>query len=103
MANRTQAYLKGFLFGSIVGAAAALIMAPQPGEQTRAQMGERAIELRQRAETRYIDMQSRVDETMSELRANLDRIASQLDRAVVQSRARVAEEVTKVADEIAPE
>lgn len=35
------AFLAGFIIGSLVGAAAALVLAPQSGEQTRSQIVER--------------------------------------------------------------
>lgn len=42
----TGAFLAGFVIGGLVGAAAALIMAPQSGEQTRAQLAARGQSLR---------------------------------------------------------
>ena len=40
------AFLTGFLFGGLAGAAAALLMTPQPGETTRLQIKDRGIELK---------------------------------------------------------
>jgi gas vesicle protein len=44
------AFLAGFVIGSLVGAAAALILAPQSGEETRTLIHDKGIELRTRAE-----------------------------------------------------
>lgn len=44
--SETGAFLAGFVIGGLVGAAAALIMAPQSGEQTRAQLAARGQSLR---------------------------------------------------------
>jgi gas vesicle protein len=43
------AFLAGFVIGGLVGAAAALILAPQSGEETRAVIRQRGIELRDQA------------------------------------------------------
>ena len=39
-------FMVGFVFGGLVGAFVGLLLAPQSGEQTRAQLAERGIELR---------------------------------------------------------
>ena len=44
------AFLSGFIIGGLVGAAAALVLAPQSGHETRAQMREKGIELKTRSE-----------------------------------------------------
>ena len=43
------AFVAGFLIGGLVGAATALLMAPQSGEETRAYIRDRSIELRDKA------------------------------------------------------
>jgi gas vesicle protein len=43
------AFLVGFLVGALSGAVVALLFAPQSGEETRALIGERSIELRDKA------------------------------------------------------
>ncbi|MBI5653035.1 MAG: YtxH domain-containing protein [Chloroflexi bacterium] len=47
--SRGWEFLTGFLLGTVVGAAAALLLAPQSGEETRDELRERSIELRNRA------------------------------------------------------
>ena len=42
------AFLAGFIIGGLVGAAVALILAPQSGEETRTQFTERSAEWRNR-------------------------------------------------------
>jgi gas vesicle protein len=51
MADRDEfgAFLVGFLVGALSGAVVALLFAPQSGEETRALIGERSIELRDKA------------------------------------------------------
>ena len=47
-ANNTAGVLIGMLIGGLAGAAAALLMAPQSGKDTRKQIQEKSIELRDR-------------------------------------------------------
>lgn len=51
MAERDEfgAFLVGFIVGGLTGAVAALLLAPQSGEETRTIIKERAIELRDKA------------------------------------------------------
>jgi gas vesicle protein len=51
MSDRDEfgAFLVGFLVGAVSGAVVALLFAPQSGEETRAIIGERSIELRDKA------------------------------------------------------
>ena len=51
MAERDEfgAFLVGFIVGGLTGAVAALLLAPQSGEETRTVIKERAIELRDKA------------------------------------------------------
>ena len=44
------AFLAGFVIGGLAGAAAALIMAPQSGAETRAQIAAKGTEVRQAGE-----------------------------------------------------
>lgn len=44
--HHTRNMLAGLLIGGLVGAAAMLLLAPQSGEQTRAQIREKSIQLR---------------------------------------------------------
>ena len=56
-------FLAGFILGGLVGAAIGLLLAPQPGEETRAQLMERGIELKARAEEKMLeDARRRVEE-----------------------------------------
>lgn len=66
-------FFSGFLMGGIIGAAVALLMAPQSGEETRKYIREKGIELR-------------------------DMSTSALEKAAAEARAR-AEELTRMARE----
>ena len=42
------AFVAGFLVGGLAGAASALLMTPQPGQETRSQVQEKSVELKGR-------------------------------------------------------
>lgn len=44
--NSSGSFMTGFLLGGIVGAVAALLMTPQPGETTRLRLKDSGIELK---------------------------------------------------------
>lgn len=70
-------FLSGFMLGGLIGAAVALVMAPQSGEETRRLIREKGIELR-------------------------DQATENLEHAAAETRAR-ADELTKMARERADE
>ena len=59
-------FIAGFLVGALVGAAAALLMAPQSGEQTRTLIRDKGIELGHRAEELTEDARRRAEELQAE-------------------------------------
>jgi gas vesicle protein len=84
--NDFGTFLAGFVIGGLVGAAVALLMAPQSGEETRAVIMEKGIELkdkavvsaeetRSRAEKAMEDARVRAEESVEELRVRIDELA----------------------------
>jgi gas vesicle protein len=63
------AFFAGFLVGGLVGAAAALLLAPQSGEETRGQIRQKGIEL-----------QTRAEDALGEARAKVDAVAADVKR-----------------------
>jgi gas vesicle protein len=55
-------FLAGFVIGGLIGAGVALLMAPQSGEETRAIIKEKSIELRDRAVDTVEEAQKQVEE-----------------------------------------
>ncbi len=60
------AFFAGFVIGGLVGAAAALLMAPQSGEETRAQIQERGIELQSKAQETMQDARLKADQMIAD-------------------------------------
>lgn len=75
-------FLAGFVFGGMVGAALALLFAPQRGEETRAQLRERGLELRGHADELYESAQELSDEAMRLAQEAQERGRSALGEAV---------------------
>ncbi len=89
-------FFAGLLIGGLVGAAVALLMAPQSGEETRAQIRDTSLELKERA-----------NETMAEAREKAEAITADARRRaeeiVAEGRKRSEEivaEARKRAEEI---
>jgi gas vesicle protein len=71
------AFLVGFIVGGLAGAVAALLMAPQSGEETRAIIKERSIELRDKAGAEAEEAWRRAEAVALDARKRADELARQ--------------------------
>ena len=80
MSDRDEfgAFLVGFIVGGLTGAVAALLFAPQSGEETRALIKDKSIELRDRAQITAEEAIARAEAAAAEARARADELAKQL-------------------------
>jgi gas vesicle protein len=85
--NDLGAFLSGVIIGGLVGAAAALLLAPQSGEETRGFIRDKSIELRDRA-----------SETAEEARLRAGEIATRVSERGHQIYDEQRERVTKAID-----
>ncbi|NWF63567.1 MAG: YtxH domain-containing protein [Chloroflexi bacterium] len=113
MSDRDEfgAFLVGFVVGGLTGAVVALLFAPQSGEETRALIKDKSIELRDkaqlsaeeayhRAEAAAKEARARAEELAREARARAEQLASE-----VKERGKGALEAvrkTKKGDEATP-
>lgn len=72
------AFLVGFIVGGLSGAVVALLMAPQSGEETRALIRDKSIELRDRAQISAEEAIARAEAAAADARARADELARQL-------------------------
>ena len=72
------AFLVGFIVGGLTGAVVALLFAPQSGEETRALIKDKSIELRDKAQHSAEEALARAEATAQEARARADELARQL-------------------------
>ena len=66
------AFLVGFIVGGLTGAVVSLLFAPQSGEETRALIRDKSIELRDRASETADEALARAEAAASEARARAE-------------------------------
>jgi gas vesicle protein len=72
------AFLVGFIVGGLSGAVVALLFAPQSGEETRALIKDKSIELRDKAQITAEEAIARAEAAAADARARADELAKQL-------------------------
>jgi gas vesicle protein len=85
MANNSGdlgSFLAGFVIGGFIGAGVALLMAPQSGEETRALIADKSIELRDRATETASDVQARAGELAQQTSQRYDEQVQRIQAAV---------------------
>ncbi len=80
MSDRDEfgAFLVGFVVGGLTGAVVALLFAPQSGEETRALIKDKSIEIRDRAATSAEDLIARAEELTKLARERASELASEV-------------------------
>jgi len=84
MSDRDEfgAFLVGFVVGGLTGAVVALLFAPQSGEETRALIKDKSIELRDKAQVSAEETYHRAEQLASDARVRADQLAKEAkDRA----------------------
>jgi len=79
-ANHIGGLFAGLLFGGLAGAAAGLLLAPQSGKETRAQIQEKTIELRDQAVKTMEDAAAEVRAKANEITASMQKQAEELQQ-----------------------
>jgi gas vesicle protein len=77
MSDRDEfgAFLVGFIVGGLTGAVVALLFAPQSGEETRALIKDKSIELRDKAQLTAEEAYARAEAAAKEARARAEELA----------------------------
>ena len=75
-----------FVWGLLLGAGAALLFAPKSGRETRRELSESAVRLRDKAETRVREVQRSVQETVDDVRRQVEEGVDSARRAVETGR-----------------
>lgn len=80
MSDRDEfgAFLVGFIVGGLTGAVVSLLFAPQSGEETRALIKDKSIELRDKAATTAEAAIARAEAAAAEARARAEELAKEL-------------------------
>jgi gas vesicle protein len=90
--NCSGDFAAGFLVGALVGAAAALLLAPMSGEETRVMIREKGVELGQRADEMSLEARKRADELQAQAKERAEALQAQ-----AKERAETLQERVKVA------
>lgn len=83
-ASDIGAFLAGFVIGGLVGAATALILAPQSGAETRAQIAAKGDELRRAGEEQFTEYRGNIESAVTEAKSRVQEGSGQ-----IQERARI--------------
>jgi len=98
------AFLTGFVIGGLVGAAVALILAPQSGAETREQIRQRGIELRTQGEEPLAEARTRAEAAAVDARARAEKLAAdarlRAEEMAKQGRVVIEEQRVKLQDAI---
>jgi gas vesicle protein len=79
-------FVAGFIVGGLVGFAAGLLMAPQPGEQTQAQLRERGIELKGMAEDLALEARKKAEELQEKSQVVLEERKVRIEGAIAEGK-----------------
>ena len=80
MSDRDEfgAFLVGFIVGGLTGAVISLLFAPQSGEETRAMIRDKSIELRDKAAQTAEEALARAEKLAAEARTRADELAQEV-------------------------
>ena len=80
MSDRDEfgAFLVGFIVGGLTGAVVSLLFAPQSGEETRALIKDKSIELRDKASVTAEQALAKAEAAAADARARADELAKEL-------------------------
>jgi gas vesicle protein len=71
-------FFVGLIIGGLVGAALALLMAPQSGEETRAQIRDKSLEFKDRAEEGVYEARQRALAQLASLQEQVSQLQTQV-------------------------
>ena len=86
--ERTGSGLVPFVWGALLGAAAALLLAPKSGAETQQEIKERARRLRERAEEKAGELQETLQDALAEGRKQMEDKLDVAKAKVTEGRAR---------------
>jgi gas vesicle protein len=89
--NRAKPVIGGFLVGSVIGVATALLFAPRSGEETRAEIRDRAVDLRDRTT-------DTVNQTVSQAKSKAYEIKDTVQQKAQEVTERGRQKLTKQLD-----
>jgi len=94
------AFLVGFIVGGLTGAVVALLFAPQSGEETRALIKDKSIELRDKAQVSAEEAYARAEELATDARHRAEELTKEARTRATELANEVRERGTELANEV---
>ncbi len=91
--ERSGSGLVPFVWGALLGAATALLLAPKSGAETQRELKDRARRPRERAEEKVEELQGSLQDVLSEGRRQVEEKLEVAKRGFAESRSRAQEAV----------
>lgn len=91
-------FVAGLLLGGLAGAATMLLLAPQSGEETRAQIQQRSKELRDQTVDALAQARTKADELKLTAQERAEQLKQQGKDVLVEQMDRVSERVTSAVE-----
>lgn len=104
--NEFGSFLSGFLVGGLVGAAVALLMAPQSGEETRTLIRDKSVELKDMTVASMEEAYARAEKAAADARARAEELAKEAQARAEELRQRgqviLEEQRSKLSEAVSP-
>jgi gas vesicle protein len=100
--NDFATFFAGMIIGGLVGAAAAMLLAPQSGEDTRAMLRDKSIELKDKAVDVGQDVQLRAEKALETTRVQLEDVIDELKSRTDELAKVISKETAKLSTPAAP-
>jgi len=100
--NDFVTFFAGMIIGGLVGAAAAMLLAPQSGEDTRAMLRDKSIELKDKAVDVGQDVQLRAEKALETTRVQLEDVINELKSRTDELAKVISKETAKLSTPAAP-
>ena len=87
--NNISKSAAGFFVGGMIAAAVALLYAPQSGEETRREIGERAMQTRQQAQQAISGAKAHLVESVEELQGRTQKLLKNVEEEITHKGTRL--------------
>jgi gas vesicle protein len=94
------AFLVGFVVGGLTGAVVALLFAPQSGEETRALIKDKSIELRDKAQVSAEEALARAEQLAADARLRAEELTKEARARATELASEVRARGTELASEV---
>jgi gas vesicle protein len=91
--NDFGAFVSGFLIGGVIGAAVALLLAPQSGEETRALIRDKSIEIKDKVEKGAADARVRAEELARDAKTKAEELQRRGQVILEEQRTRIEQAI----------